>query len=94
MSKDRVCSLIQFRTWREIEDLFGDGSDYQWALDLDKMNIDDNGDMDASPVDGYHVEKPEIKLTDLYEPSEIHAKMLTEEDEVIRIKDIPERYQV
>jgi hypothetical protein len=40
------------------------------------------------------VGKAEVKLTDLYEPSEIHAKMLTEEDEVIRIKDIPERYQV
>jgi transcription elongation factor SPT6 len=75
--------------------LFGDGSDYQWALDMDKLNIDDTGgDIDGSPTDGPQSDKPEIKLTDLYEPSEIHAKMLTEEDEVIRIKDIPERYQV
>lgn len=85
---------ISDETWREIDDLFGDGSDYQWALDLDKMSIEDSKDMNGALMRGAQVEKAEVKLTDLYEPSEIHAKMLTEEDEVIRIKDIPERYQV
>lgn len=39
-------------------------------------------------------QQSELKLTDLYEPAEIEKKMLTEEDEVMRIKDIPERFQV
>ena len=30
----------------------------------------------------------------MYEPSEIVDKMMTEEDETIRIRDIPERFQV
>jgi transcription elongation factor SPT6 len=35
----------------------------------------------------------EITLKDVYEPSEIKEKMLTENDELIRIRDIPERFQ-
>lgn len=36
----------------------------------------------------------EVKLKDVYEPGVIAQKMLTEEDEVIRGVDIPERYQI
>ena len=36
----------------------------------------------------------ELKLSDVYEPGVIAKKMLTEDDELIRITDIPERYQV
>ncbi len=36
----------------------------------------------------------DIKLTDVYEPSEIASKMLTEKDDIIRMRDIPERMQV
>lgn len=45
--------------------------------------------------DSSAIKKPkEVKLKDLYEPGVIAQKMLTEEDEVIRSIDIPERYQV
>lgn len=47
-------------------------------------------DMDAPPV----ARPKEIKLKDVYEPSEIAEKMLTEEDEMIRVRDVPERFQV
>jgi hypothetical protein len=40
--------VLMNRTWREIEDLFGDGSDYQWALDMDKMTIEDTKDLNGS----------------------------------------------
>ena len=71
-------------TWREIEDIFGDGTDYDWAL------------VPGGPIDE---EVPEVKvktvsLNDLYEPDEIQSKMLTENDEIIRTTDIPERYQI
>ena len=36
----------------------------------------------------------EVKLTDVYEPSEIASKMLTEKDDIIRMRDVPERMQV
>jgi len=35
-----------------------------------------------------------VRLKDVYEPDEIAEKLLTEEDDAIRIKDIPERLQV
>jgi transcription elongation factor SPT6 len=37
--------------------------------------------------------RKEISLKDVYEPSEIAEKMLTERDEKIRVVDLPERYQ-
>lgn len=36
----------------------------------------------------------EVRLKDVYEPAVIAQRMLTEEDEIIRMTDIPERYQV
>lgn len=35
-----------------------------------------------------------VRLKDVYEPDEIAERLLTEEDDAIRIKDIPERLQV
>jgi transcription elongation factor SPT6 len=37
--------------------------------------------------------KKELTLQDVYEPSEIKDKMLTDKDELIRIRDVPERIQ-
>ena len=65
------------RTWREIDEVFGDGTDYDWALDI-------------TPPD----QDKEVKLSDLYEPAEIASRMLTDADQVVRLKDVPERFQV
>ncbi|KAL9054149.1 MAG: hypothetical protein Q9162_004332 [Coniocarpon cinnabarinum] len=69
-----------------IEDMraaFGDGTEYDWALDL-------QDDMDIGEVDP---DKP-VELKDVFEPSQLREKMLTEEDQLIRSTDIPERMQL
>jgi transcription elongation factor SPT6 len=67
--------------WRDIDELFGTGDDYPHALGL---QLDDGEES---------TQKKEITIKDVYEPSEIQAKMLTEQDELIRIRDVPERFQ-
>ena len=68
-------------------EIFGDGTDYGYALAVDE-EADDFYDVEESSS------KKPIKITDIYEPGEIQAKMLTEEDEIIRMTDVPERMQV
>ncbi|KAF8844471.1 transcription elongation factor SPT6 [Paxillus ammoniavirescens] len=74
---------IDANAWDEIHDVFGDGHEYDWALE---------GDDEAE----YNEErlKPEMKYQDVFEPSEIRARMLTEDDDLIRAQDIPERMQL
>ncbi|KAJ3244632.1 Transcription elongation factor spt6 [Chytriomyces hyalinus] len=82
--------------WHEINDLFGDGSDYDYALiqrDMSKVRLD-AVDLDNEDDDYETESKKPVKLTDIYEPSEIAERMLTDEDEVIRLKDVPERFQL
>ena len=62
---------------------FGDGGEYDWALQLQE-NMDDE-EMDP--------DKP-LELKDVFEPSQLADKMLTEEDNIIRSTDIPERFQL
>ncbi|KAI9490605.1 SH2 domain-containing protein [Zychaea mexicana] len=64
----------------DMYDIFGDGADYEWALE-------------EEPAE-YEEEQLEPKLADVFEPSELKARMLTEEDEEVRMRDIPERMQV
>ena len=69
-----------------IEDMraaFGDGTEYDWALDLQE-------DMDIGDLDP---DKP-IELKDVFEPSQLREKMLTDEDQEIRNTDLPERIQL
>lgn len=70
----------------ELEDMraaFGDGTEYDWALAKQQ-----DADEEQQGID-----KP-IELKDVFEPSQLKDKMLTDEDEEIRIKDIPERFQL
>ncbi|KIJ69294.1 hypothetical protein HYDPIDRAFT_172723 [Hydnomerulius pinastri MD-312] len=69
--------------WDEIHDVFGDGHEYDWALEGD-----DEMDYNDERL------KPEMKYQDVFEPSEIRARMLTEDDDLIRAQDIPERMQL
>jgi transcription elongation factor SPT6 len=85
-------------TWNDIQELFGDGNEYAFALALDDDNAASVYEVEYDPEDGEDaIERPkrqkEIKLSDVYEPSEITDKMLTENDELIRVRDIPERLQ-
>ncbi|KAF8522273.1 transcription elongation factor Spt6 [Hysterangium stoloniferum] len=74
---------IDASAWDEIFEVFGDGTDFDWALE------DDEG------VRGDDVAvKSDMKYQDVFEPSEIRARLLTEDDDWIRAKDIPERMQL
>ncbi|KAK8211196.1 putative transcription elongation factor SPT6 [Phyllosticta paracitricarpa] len=70
----------------EMEDYrnaFGDGTEYDWALQLqEEMDEEDRGD-----------EKP-LELKDVFEPAQLAEKMMTEEDDIIRFNDVPERFQI
>lgn len=69
-----------------IEDMraaFGDGTEYDWALELQEQMDDEQLDPD----------KP-LELKDVFEPSQLVDRMLTDEDNVIRATDVPERFQL
>ncbi|KAG2163908.1 hypothetical protein JADG_003647 [Aureobasidium aubasidani] len=62
---------------------FGDGTEYDWALQLQE-----EGDENQDGLD-----KP-LELKDVFEPSQLQDRMLTEADNIIRNTDVPERYQL
>ncbi|KAF9483749.1 transcription elongation factor SPT6 [Pholiota conissans] len=74
---------IDANAWDEIHDVFGDGHEYDWAL---------VGDDEAEYEE--ELAKPEMKYQDVFEPSEIRKRMLTDDDDLIRHQDIPERTQL
>lgn len=65
----------------EIEEVFGMGEEYDWALEGEDENL-------AEEEEG----APELR--DVFEPGELKARLLTDEDNMIRAKDEPERYQL
>ncbi|KAF7294872.1 Transcription elongation factor Spt6 [Mycena indigotica] len=72
---------IDASSWQEIYDVFGDGHDYDYAMEDDDGNEGEYG-------------KAEAKFTDVFEPSAIQNLFLTEDDDLIRVKDAPERMQL
>ncbi|CAO3647097.1 unnamed protein product [Mucor fragilis] len=64
----------------DMYDIFGDGADYEWA------QYDDEETEAAK--------EREPQLADIFEPSELAERMMTEEDEEIRLRDVPERLQM
>ncbi|KDQ60952.1 hypothetical protein JAAARDRAFT_55682 [Jaapia argillacea MUCL 33604] len=74
---------IDANAWDEIHEVFGDGHDYDWAL------VDDD-----DPEFYQEQAKPDMRYQDVFEPSEIRDRMLTEDDDLIRAQDIPERMQL
>lgn len=75
----------------DMNQVFGNGDEYDWALqiqeqeELDEQRRPDPEDPDAL-LKGY-------ELKDVFEPSQLAEKMLTDEDNVIRNTDEPERFQ-
>ncbi|KAG0052609.1 Transcription elongation factor spt6 [Gryganskiella cystojenkinii] len=68
--------------WGEWYEVFGDGEDYAYALGKE------NGE------DLYYEQKPEPRLKDVFEPGVLAERMMTDQDEIIRAKDVPERMQL
>lgn len=67
---------------QDMEDIFGDGADYEWALQAEE----DEEEQEE--------EEREIELRDVFEPSQLAEKLLTDEDNEIRFTDEPERFQL
>lgn len=73
----------------EIYEVFGDGEEYEWALEgEDEADLDQYASGDEEGESG----PPELK--DVFEPGELKARLLTDEDNAIRTTDNPERYQL
>ncbi|KAI1608646.1 transcription elongation factor SPT6 [Exophiala viscosa] len=62
---------------------FGDGTDYDFALEKE-----DEADEEEAQKDKH------LDLKDVFEPSQLAEKMLTDEDNAIRYTDEPERHQL
>jgi transcription elongation factor SPT6 len=62
---------------------FGDGTEYDWALELqEQQDYEEQG------------EGRELQLKDVFEPSQLAERLLTDEDNIIRETDVPERLQL
>lgn len=62
--------------------IFGDGEDYDWALALEEeAETRELGDQ-------------QLELKDVFEPSQLAEKLLTDDDNLIRWTDEPERFQL
>ncbi|KAJ6443334.1 transcription elongation factor spt6 [Purpureocillium lavendulum] len=66
----------------DMEAIFGNGEDYDWALQLEEEEEDREREEQA------------IELKDVFEPSQLKEKLLTDEDNEIRFTDEPERFQL
>ncbi|KAG9251999.1 transcription elongation factor SPT6 [Emericellopsis atlantica] len=66
----------------DMEAIFGNGEDYGWALELEYEEEDRER------------EEGQIELKDVFEPSQLKEKMLTDHDNAIRFTDEPERFQL
>lgn len=66
---------------QQLFEVFGNGAEYEWALDA--QELEDDRTNDAEPT----------TLGEVFEHAELKARMLTDEDNMVRILDVPERFQ-
>ncbi|OAA68074.1 transcription elongation factor [Niveomyces insectorum RCEF 264] len=66
----------------DMDKIFGDGGDYAWVFD-----IEDEEEERGLGEQG-------IELKDVFEPSQLQEKLMTDEDNKIRYTDEPERFQI
>ncbi|TID29825.1 hypothetical protein CANINC_001574 [Pichia inconspicua] len=88
----------------ELYEIFGDGEEYAWALEAEDVeeNVEEEDDDNLNEIeydeDGNVITKPksaETKiLKNIFEYEELKEHLLTDEDQIIRSTDVPERYQV
>lgn len=75
----------------DMDQVFGNGLEYDWALEAQEAaDLRDESRVDPDDPDG--LEKG-IELKDVFEPSQLQDRMLTDEDNLIKLTDEPERFQ-
>ncbi|KAK5101979.1 Transcription elongation factor spt6 [Lithohypha guttulata] len=67
----------------DFREAFGDGTDYDFALEAEDIAEEEE-----------HQKERHLNLKDVFEPSQLAEKLLTEEDNTIRLTDEPERHQL
>jgi transcription elongation factor SPT6 len=72
----------------EITQLFGDGLDYDFAMESSEEDEQEEQEQGEERL------PKEVQLKDVFEPSELTERLLTDADELIRITDEPERFQL
>lgn len=81
----------------EMYDIFGDGHDYDWALEVENEeelgNVEELHNNAEDEMLDVNSRKKKITLQDIYDLQDLKKNLMTEEDMVIRRADIPERYQ-
>jgi len=92
MKKQRTTYLpneagIDADAMEEITQLFGDGLDYEFAMEA-------SDEEEAEYTEEGEERVKEVQLKDIFEPSELKERLLTDADELIRITDEPERFQL
>ena len=76
----------------DMAQVFGNGFEYDWALELqDQEEQDEQQRLNPDDPDGL---LKGIELKDVFEPSQLAEKMLTDEDNQIRSIDEPERFHI
>jgi transcription elongation factor SPT6 len=78
-----LTSGVDEATIDDMQMAFGDGTDYDFALDAEEAAEEQEAEQDKH-----------LDLKDVFEPSQLAERMLTEEDNVIRHTDEPERFQI
>ena len=76
----------------DFKEVFGDGWEYDWAIEL--QNQEQNNDKGGVDPDDPDALSKGIELKDVFEPSQLIDRMLTDEDNRIRTTDQPERFQI
>ncbi|ODV79478.1 transcription elongation factor Spt6 [Suhomyces tanzawaensis NRRL Y-17324] len=75
-------SNVDRESLQQLFEVFGNGQEYEWALEAQEIEDEGNGES-LEPT----------SLDEVFEHAELKERMLTEEDNLIRIIDIPERFQ-
>lgn len=76
----------------DMNKVFGTGYEYDWALEIQEQEEQDE-QRRPDPEDPDALQKG-IELKDVFEPSQLEARLLTDEDNQIRSIDEPERFQL
>ncbi|KAI4200733.1 MAG: hypothetical protein LQ350_003750 [Teloschistes chrysophthalmus] len=76
----------------DMREAFGDGNDYDWALDL--QDREEDGEQRLMDSEDPEALAKQLELKDVFEPSQLAERLLTDADNDIRAADVPERFQL
>ncbi|KAL8727491.1 MAG: hypothetical protein Q9166_006015 [cf. Caloplaca sp. 2 TL-2023] len=76
----------------DMKEAFGTGDEYDWALNI--QDQEDEGEQRLLDSEDPEALAKGLELKDVFEPSQLAERLLTDEDNEIRALDVPERFQL